>query len=252
MKNYFVEIEVEGPIAMFARPDTGGTPTSYPLPTWSAAKGILESIAFLKSGDAWFCPTKVEVCKHLGEAGGEVNYQRMTMNYGGPLRKKDLFSKGLISGGSSMQLAATVIAFSCYRIQAEIIQTHSTGLNSRHHLKDLFERRLRQGRCWRTPTLGWSEFVCTYWGPYRTREVRNDSGEWTENKLWKQYCEQLGIEFCDITEVDSALSIEIPSMLKHVWQSPVRGDYSPHFVTDQMIVDGVFSYGPSEIGAENA
>ncbi|MGA7992375.1 MAG: CRISPR-associated protein Cas5 [Thermoanaerobaculia bacterium] len=35
-------MEVAGPLAMFTRPDTGGTPTSYPLPTWSAAKGILE------------------------------------------------------------------------------------------------------------------------------------------------------------------------------------------------------------------
>lgn len=35
---YTVEFEVAGPLAMFARPDTGGTPTSYPLPTWSAAK----------------------------------------------------------------------------------------------------------------------------------------------------------------------------------------------------------------------
>ena len=53
MSRYTVRIEVAGLLAMFARPDTGGTPTSYPAPTWSAAKGILESIAFLSGGQAW-------------------------------------------------------------------------------------------------------------------------------------------------------------------------------------------------------
>jgi CRISPR-associated protein Cas5d len=48
---YPVSIEVAGPLAMFTRPDTGGTPTSYPVPTLSACKGIFEAIAFLSSGD---------------------------------------------------------------------------------------------------------------------------------------------------------------------------------------------------------
>ena len=38
MSKYAVQLEVEGPLAMFARPDTGGTPTSYPVPTWSAPR----------------------------------------------------------------------------------------------------------------------------------------------------------------------------------------------------------------------
>ncbi len=36
-KEYKVSMEIAGPAAMFTRPDTGGTPTSYPAPTWSAA-----------------------------------------------------------------------------------------------------------------------------------------------------------------------------------------------------------------------
>jgi CRISPR-associated Cas5-like protein len=69
---YDVHLEVAGPLAMFARPDTGGTPTSYPVPTWSACKGVFESIAMLKSGDAWICPTMVEVCRPKGATGGTV------------------------------------------------------------------------------------------------------------------------------------------------------------------------------------
>jgi CRISPR-associated Cas5-like protein len=70
--SYPICLEVAGPLAMFTRPDTGGTRTSYPVPTWSACKGIFEAIAFLSSGDAWSCPTRVEVCKPRDSQGGSV------------------------------------------------------------------------------------------------------------------------------------------------------------------------------------
>lgn len=113
---YEVEMEVAGPLAMFARPDTGGTPTSYPVPTWSAAKGLFESIAFFADAKAWICPVRVDVCRRVGEIGGRIRFQRYTNNYGGPLRKPDLFKKGALSGGSSMQLVATVLSDVCYRL----------------------------------------------------------------------------------------------------------------------------------------
>ena len=53
MKKYEISMEIEGPFAMWSRPDTGASPTSYPVPTWSAAKGIFESIAFFNNGKAW-------------------------------------------------------------------------------------------------------------------------------------------------------------------------------------------------------
>ena len=71
-QRYPESLEVAGPLAIFTRPDTGGTPTSYPAPTWSAVKGIFESIAFLADGAAWICPTKVEICRSKGEPRGRV------------------------------------------------------------------------------------------------------------------------------------------------------------------------------------
>ena len=47
MSEYRVALEVAGPAAMFTRPDTGSTPISYPVPTFSAAKGMFESVAWL-------------------------------------------------------------------------------------------------------------------------------------------------------------------------------------------------------------
>lgn len=209
MSRYGVSIEVAGPLAMFARPDTGGTPTSYPAPTWSAAKGILEAIAFLSSGEAWLHPTRVEVCRLKGASGGAVAFQRYTTNYGGPLRK-DVNVKN----GTGMQVFATVLADVCYRIHAEVRGTRGPGrLNPRHHLQDLFDRRLKQGRCHKTPALGWSEFTCDYWGAFRP--------DW---------------------EVDDALTIEIPSMLDSVWSAPHRGEYVSRFAQHVTIAGGVLTY----------
>lgn len=214
-QKYTVELELAGPVAMFARPDTGGTPTSYPAPTWSAAKGLFESVAFFFDGAAWICPTQVEICRTVGEPGGRVHCQGYATNYGGPLRKGSLFNKGTASGGSSMQVFATVLTDVCYRLHGVVLGIQSPGsVNALHHLKDLFDRRLKRGQCFRTPCLGWSEFTCSYWGPFRY----------------------------GVTEVDTTLAIEIPSMLLGVWSSPSHGAYGPLFCQDVRITAGILKY----------
>lgn len=224
---YKVSMEVSGPAAMFARPDTGGTPTSYPVPTWSAAKGLFESIALFSDGSAWICPTKVEVCRRVGEPGGTVAFHRYTTNYGGPLRKASLFNKGAVSGGSSMQLFATIVSNVCYRLHGVVVGPHNRKpVNARHYLQELFNRRIAHGQCFRTPSLGWSEFTCSYWGPFRT----------------------------GLTEVDTAIQLEIPSMLLAVWSAPARGSYKPLFRRNVKVVSGVLAYDvPDEwVSATNA
>lgn len=204
---YTVAMEIAGPLAMFARPDTGGTPTSYPAPTWSACKGMFEAVAFLAHG-AWISPTHVEVCRRRDQPGGEVRWQRYTTNYGGPLRKSSV-----IRSGSSFQLFATVLSDVCYRIHGEILgERPRNGSNPRHHLKDLFDRRLKQGRTFRTPALGWKEFTASYWGAFRDEYV-----------------------------VDDALEIVIPSMLHNVWEGP-GGAYAPSFRQNIQIRRGVLHF----------
>jgi len=215
LDRYTVSIELAGPLAMFSRPDTGGTPTSYPAPTWSSAKGIFESIAMLADGSAWICPTRVEICRKIGSQGGEVRFQNYTTNYGGPLRKTDLLNKGMLSGGSSMQVFATVLSDVIYRMHGIVVAGRwAPDHDPRHHLQDLFVRRLERGQCFRTPCLGWSEFTCSYWGPLREQA----------------------------TETDSGINIEIPSMLIAVWTDPNTGSYRPLFTQTAAIEAGVLRY----------
>jgi len=254
MNDYEVSLEVSGPMAMWTRPDTGGTPTSYPAPTWSAAKGLFESIAFFADGAAWICPTRVEVCRRVGEPGGRVYFQRYTTNYGGPLRKGALFNKGNVPGGSSMQLFATILSDVCYRLHGIVVGPCWQGsVNPRHYLKDLFDRRLKRGQCFRTPCLGWSEFTCSYWGPLRCTQLCDGNESPGENEAWKSYCEQWVFPFRNETEVDDKLTLEVPSMLLAIWDNPNAGCYAPrftqglrngrgHIMKPLMIKNGILEY----------
>lgn len=206
---YHIQIEVAGPLALFARPDTGGTPISYPAPTWSACKGIFESIAYFSRHNAWINPTRVEICRREDQTSGQIRWQRYTTNYRGPLRKSNV-----IRAGSSHQLFATALSDVCYRIYGDVEgEVPRNGLNPQHHLQDLFERRLRQGRCWQTPALGWKEFTASYWGPFRNTYV-----------------------------VDEDLNLTIPSMLHSVWDTEQGGHYAPSFRYNVRVERGVLRF----------
>jgi CRISPR-associated protein Cas5d len=213
-KPYEVQLEVEGPAAMFARPDTGATPISYPLPTLSAAKGLFEAV--FRKPHVYVHPTQVEICK-------PIQFERYVTNYGGPLRKgKD------IREGNSYQLIATILVDVRYRIHGEVrmkqMSTRGDGktqLRRRHgqdwrpRFKELFDERLEGGQTFYTPCLGWKEFVPSYFGPFRDRD--EDSRE--------------------IMPVITG-EIHIPAMLISMWE---HRRFKPSF-RERWIVNGVMSY----------
>ncbi|MCG6551070.1 MAG: CRISPR-associated protein Cas5 [Candidatus Magnetominusculus sp. LBB02] len=154
-KLYDVSFEIAGPAAMFTRPDTGAAQVSYPAPTYSAAKGMFEAIARLKS--AYIHPTKVEIC-------APVRFSKYVTNYGGPLRKADQ-----IRERNSYQIPATILVDVCYRVYG-VVKAASDApkkINHLHALQEIFKRRLVKGQYYYTPCLGWSEFVPSYVGPFR-------------------------------------------------------------------------------------
>ncbi len=211
---YEVQFEVEGPAAMFTRPDTGSTPISYPVPTFSAAKGLFEAV--LRRPQVYVHPTLVEICK-------PIRFERYVTNYGGPLRKgKDIRAK------NSYQFIATILVEVCYRIHGEVrMKKMSTrgkgeaqlrrrrGQDWRPRFKELFDERLERGQTFYTPCLGWKEFVPTYFGPFRDRD---DHGQ-------------------KIRAVTTG-EIHIPAMLISMWD---HRQYKPSFA-ERWIVDGVMSY----------
>lgn len=215
MKTYEISMEVAGPLAMWSRPDTGSSPTSYPLPTWSAAKGLFEAIAFFRDGRAWINPTRVELCRSKDSQNtGSVYFQKYMTNYGGPLRESSLINKK-----ANYQHAAMVVVDPCYRLYARIEngsdQLLRLGDNPCHALQTIFKRRLRRGQCYHTPCLGWSEFVPSYWGPIR-----------------------------ESTEVDTGINLNLVSVLRNVFDTPLEGQFSPQFQQGETawMKEGVFHY----------
>lgn len=209
MNPFQVALEVEGPVAMFTRPDTGSTPISYPAPTYSAAKGMFEAVA--RRPHIYVHPTCVEICR-------PIRYERYVTNYGGPLRKQDQIKKD-----NNYQLFATVLVDVCYRIYGEIRAKQSStrgmareqvrrrrGRDWRPEFKRLFEERLERGQTFFTPCLGWKEFAPRYFGPLR-------SG----------------------TEPDRSVTLEIPALLHSMWE---HRQLKPVFRQDWQIVNGVMSY----------
>lgn len=89
-KKYEVSMEIAGNAAMWTRPDCGDSPCSYPAPTYSAVKGLFESI--LWGPAVRIIPTKVELCE-------VPQFHSYVTNYGGPLRSRDQ-----IKGGESVSV----------------------------------------------------------------------------------------------------------------------------------------------------
>lgn len=201
-----VSLEIEGPFAMFTRPDTGSTPISYPMPTYPAAKGIFEAVARFQS--AYFHPVCVEICR-------PVQHERFATNYGGPGRNP--------ANRCSHQVRAEILVDVCYRIHAEVRAKRSARgrgspqLRRRRgavdhilRLAQIFEERLRAGQTFYTPCLGWKEFAPSYFGPLR-----------------------------DGTKADPSVNLTIESLLLSMWE---HHELKPTFGRDWRIVGGMMSY----------
>jgi CRISPR-associated protein Cas5d len=203
-RTYPVSFEIAGPFAMFARPDTGSSPVSYPVPTYSAAKGMFESVARLASSRlsaAQIVPQRVEVCC-------DIRYERYVTNYGGPLRKPQQFKRR-----DNYQLIATVLVDVCYRVHGTVEPTPQSTTPPRdcHQLQAMFERRLHNGQSFHTPCLGWREFAPSYFGPLRAP-----------------------------TAINQDLNGHLESLLESVFDE--AGRVSPVFRTDREIREGTLLY----------
>lgn len=211
MKSYPISLEVSGPTAMWTRPDTGDAPVSYPLPTWSAAKGIFESIVRFETVE--IVPTRVEICS-------PIVYHNYVTNYGGPLRKSAIMPQG------SYQLLATVLINVCYRLYAEIkpaqhnrqlsekaLSQKNKGFNDRHACQAIFNRRLDQGQCYDIPFLGWREFAPDYVGNFRNR-----------------------------TNVEESINLILPSFLYKIVFEPTGKKNLAEYKQDMRIENGGLDY----------
>lgn len=211
--NYPVMMEIAGPTAMWARPDTGGTPVSYPAPTYSAVKGIFESILWGPAVE--IVPYKVEIC-------APIQYKEYGTNYMGPLRKAEQIKKG-----SAFQLHATVLKDVCYRLYAYACPAQNKErlpesakrwdrltTSPGHAYQSIFNRRIENSCSYGGVFLGWREFTPSYFGKFRE-----------ETKV----CSEIP-------------DIYIPSMLRMVFGDGYKTEVKPIYDTNLTIHKGILVY----------
>lgn len=160
-------IEIDGDFAMFVDPLSGSEKFSYPVPTFSAAKGILEANLFMKTVEV--VPVQVDICK-------PIKYTPFGFNYHGAYRN-DI----LLKTDNATQMRCQVLSDVCFRIHAYVINAEMSRVksylspnflpyistNHAHSFQEQFNRRLVKGRNIRSTHLGWSEFSCNYCGVIR-------------------------------------------------------------------------------------
>ncbi len=211
-KAYPISMEISGNTALWTRPDTGDSPTSYIAPTYSAVKGIFESILWGPAVE--IIPAKVEIC-------APIQWHSYVTNYGGPLRSDSQKAKD-----SNYQLYATVLTDVCYRLYALVTTSaNNKQLTGRaaewnqkttspgHAYAEQFERRLKRGQSYGSLCLGWKEFVPSYFGPFR-----------------------------EATEVCRDISSIIPSMLREIFPGGHHAEYNVIYDTNLQVKNGVLVF----------
>lgn len=212
-KSYPIEMEIAGNTALFTRPDSGDSPCSYPAPTFSAVRGLFQSVLWLP--DVHIVPQKVELC-------APIVYHSYACNYGGPLRKPDAIKKG-----NNYQLYATVLCDVCYRLYATArpfrdkskLPENALAWDRRttspgHAYQAIFNRRLKRGQSYASLSLGWREFTPSYFGPFRPET---------------HVCTDLP-------------DVPIPSMLRELFGGMYGSKCHPVYDTNLCIHEGVLIY----------
>jgi len=154
-KQYELELEVSGSFAIWRDISSGIYATSYPAPTYSAIKGIFESILFVPEAEV--VPCKVEVCSPL-------RFTKYVTSYCGPSRKQSILAKN-----NSELIYSVVLCDVCYKLYALATNKPNIGRNAAHCYQDMFQDFLKKGKHRRVPCLGWSDFIVNYFGPFRNK-----------------------------------------------------------------------------------
>jgi CRISPR-associated Cas5-like protein len=152
---YPFSVEFSGDFGMFVRPDTGSEPFSYEIPTKSTARGMIESICWIKN--ALIEPIAVGICY-------EPSWIGYTYNSYSPYRKADL-----ISSGNACQIRAGIVVNPRFVILGlcHSLNNQKNG-NNAHSLQDQLRRRVNAKKFHNVPVMGWKDFPVNEFSTQKT------------------------------------------------------------------------------------
>jgi len=149
MNHPSVSVRVEGEFALFTRPEYKFERVSYPLPTPSAARGILEAIY-------WHPQFKWRGCEiRVYRRGHTFSLLRNEVN-----SKMSPASEFIYADHDRAQRHSVVLRDVEYAIEAEVIPLSGSDPAEKH--REIFRRRLERGQCHHRPVLGTREFAADF------------------------------------------------------------------------------------------
>ena len=155
-----ITITVWGDFALFSRPESKVERMTYPVPTPSAARGILASI-YSKPAEFYWQVRRIEVLKpirYITFKRNELKSKMPRIPAANPLKSC------LIIEDERTQRQAVVLQDVRYRITAEIVprpEFHAPVAQ----LYNQFERRAKRGQMFAQPVMGTREFPADFeWG----------------------------------------------------------------------------------------
>lgn len=165
MKERYVSVRVRGDFALFTRPENKVERVTYPVPTPSAARGILEAIYW--HPEFRWAIREIHVLAPVQTFGILRNEVKSKMS---PSRSEPFYADDDRSQRHSVCLRDVD-----YLIFADA--NPKLGGNDHAKYRDIFRRRVERGQCHHRPALGCREFSADF-GP---TDGSPEPVPWTEN-----------------------------------------------------------------------
>lgn len=146
-----VAVRVKGDLALFTRPENKVERVSYPLPTPSAARGILEAI-YWHPQFRWVV-REIRVLKEPKSFGIFRNEVNSKMS---PSRAEPYFADDDRSQRFSVCLRDVDYIIVAEPIVKAGVQEHPK------KFREILERRVKRGQCYHRPALGCREFAAEF------------------------------------------------------------------------------------------
>lgn len=148
-----IVLDVWGDFACFTRSEAKVERLTYPVPTPSAIRGILDAI-YSKPIEFYWQVEKIEVINPIRY----ISFKRNEV--------KDVVSQrsnniAIFADEGRTQRQTVALKNVYYRITASIIKRESFNGNIKS-LYDQAERRIQSGKCYYQPYLGCREFICYF------------------------------------------------------------------------------------------
>jgi CRISPR-associated protein Cas5d len=156
-----LEVLVEGEFACFTRPEMKVERVTYPVPTPSAARGILEAI-FWKPEITWRVEEiwVLKPIRYFSILRNEVNSRISEV----VARRWQREGGGYDAAADRAQRHTLALRDVAYLIRAHVHVKPEVGEDVAKY-RDQFRRRVRDGRCFATPYLGCREFSASFREP---------------------------------------------------------------------------------------